>query len=87
METLSSSSPASPHPSLSSDHVGPEIVHVYDDSKLEKVSGNFLDEETSSSKSLYALISNIGKTTTLVEVPIPLYVLFEEEVRANFQRR
>lgn len=59
----------------SCNHLDPEIISLSDDSDLERISGNFLEEGTSSSESLEAFLSNVDGEVTRVEVPFPHRIL------------
>lgn len=71
----------------SCNHLDPEIISLSDDFDLERMSGNFLEEGTSSSGSLENLLSNVGREVTHAKVPLPPRVLSGEEIHANHQRR
>lgn len=69
------SSPNSHVPSFGSNHIGPEVIPIFDNFNSERLSEGSLEEETSSSCSLDALISNVDRGINRVEVPMPPYVL------------
>lgn len=85
--TLFGSSPTSLHPSLSRDHVDPEVITISDYSGSKGMSKTSLEGDVSSYVLLDALISNVGGRTDHVDVLIPLLVMLEEEILDNFQRR
>lgn len=66
MEVSYGLSPDTPHPSLSSNHMGPEAIPLYGISNSKIIFGNSLEVDTSSSRSLDALVSNIGGRTNAV---------------------
>lgn len=63
--------------------MGLEIIFLYDDYGIERIFGNCLKEDISSSRMLDTLISNVGGGIKHVEVPMPPPILSEDEVRAN----
>lgn len=86
-ETSSGPSLGSLHPSLSSDQVGPKITFISDGSDSMRIYGDSSKRETSSTRSLHALISNVGGRINRTEVPPPPRVLLEKETRDNLQIR
>lgn len=86
-ETSYRSSPNSPHPSLSSDHMGLEIISIFDDSYLE----NNIWELLGGRKLFFWVVRhpyiNVDRRINHTEVLMTLSILLEDEVRANFQMR
>ena len=78
METSYGSPNGSHHPSHNSDHVGLEIISIYDDYGSKGMSETSLEEEASSSGSLDTLISNVGGRKNHGEVHMPPPILSEE---------
>lgn len=72
METSSGPSLDSSHPYLSNDHIGPEITSIFEDPDSERVFGNSLEDDNSSSRSLDTLISNSAERINQTKVLIPL---------------
>lgn len=79
-------SPDSHLPSLGREHIGSTIILIYNDSDFERVSRYSLEEETSSSGSLYDLISNMDGGINLVKILMPIPILLEDEVQSNLLR-
>lgn len=68
---------------LNGGHLEQEIIPLSGDSDLEKVSGNSLEEEISSSGSLDAPLSNVGERMNHTKVPIPPPILTGEKITSN----
>lgn len=73
--------------SISSNHMEPKTMLIYDDYDSERVSRDYLGEEKLSSSSLDALISNVGGEIKRVEVLMPYRILLKKKVRPNLKMR
>lgn len=84
VETSLGWSTNSPHPSFSSDHIWLEIILIFYNLELERMSKTSFKEETSP-ELLEAFISNVGGIMIRVEVHMPPRVLSEDEASANWK--
>lgn len=73
VETSYGLSPTSPHPPLSNDHVGSEIISIFYYFSLKRVSRNSSEGNTSSSESLGTLVSNVTGRINNTEVPMHIF--------------
>lgn len=80
MKTSPGSSSNSPHSFFSRGYVEPGVKTISNDSGSGGPVETSLDGETSSYGLLDALISNVGRRTNYIEVPMPPHALSEKDI-------
>ncbi|CAI8619775.1 unnamed protein product [Vicia faba] len=75
------------HPSFSRNHVGLEVITTSDDYGSEGMFEPSIKGEISSLGLLDALKSYIGGRKNCTGIPMPISILYEEEIRVHLQRR
>lgn len=70
-------------PPLSHDHMGQEVISLFDNSNSKRAYGNTFVYGVSSFDSFEALLSDDGERECPIEVPIPSPILTEEKTQVN----